>query len=64
MVSAVLCMLRYRLILYSAVNRVHVVLSLFNVRLLYFVQDFIMWVWLYVFLGCTRACVCIYVMVM
>ena len=51
--SAVLCILRSRLLLYSAgsgVNRVQVVLPGFSLRL------FCMYVWLYVFLGCT-ACV-------
>ena len=54
--SAVLFILRSRLLLYSAgfgMNRVQVVLSGFSVRLLCFVQEK-----LYVFLGCTRACVC------
>ena len=52
--SAVLFICRSRLLLYSAgseVNRVQVVLSGFGVRLLWFVR-------LYVFLGCTRVCVC------
>ena len=62
--SAVLFILMSRLLLYSAelgVNRdrVQVVLSGFSVRLFWFVQAiFLMYVWLYVFLGCTRACVC------
>ena len=58
--SAVLFILRSRLLLYSAgsvVIRVHVVLSGFSVRLFCFVQAKL-YVWLYVFLGCTRACVC------
>ena len=48
--SAVLFVLRYIVLLYSAwsgVNRVQVILS---GKKLY--------VWLYAFLGCTRACVC------
>ena len=32
------------------------VLSGFSMRLLCFVQAKYMWVWLYIFLGCTRAC--------
>ena len=55
--SAVLFVLRSRLLLYSAgsgVNIVQVVLS----RLFYFSRQNFMYVWLYVFLGCTRACVC------
>ena len=50
--SAVLFIYRSRLLLYSAeygMNRLQVFLSGFSVR---------MYVWLYVFLGCTRACVC------
>ena len=50
--SAVLFILRSRLILYG-VNRVHVVLSGFSVRLLCFVQAKT----LYAFLCCIRACV-------
>ena len=61
--SAVLFIYRSRLILYSVgsgVNRVQVVLSGFSVRLISFVQEkTFMEVWLYVFIGCTRACVCI-----
>ena len=52
--SAVLFILRSRLLLYSAlsgVNRVQVVLSEFSVRLFCFVQAK---EWLYVFLGCTH----------
>ena len=58
--SAVLFICRSRLLLYSAgsgVNRVQVVLSGFSVRLFCPGKNF-MSVWLYVFLGCTRACVC------
>ena len=58
--SAVLFIMRSRLLLYSAesgVNRVQVVLSEFNVGLFCIVQENTMYVWLYVFLGCTRACV-------
>ena len=54
--SALLCILKSRLLVYSVgsgVNRVQVVLSGFSMRLFCFVQA-----WLYVFLGCTRACVC------
>ena len=60
--SALLFIVRSRLIVYSAgsgVNRVHVVLSGFSKRMFCFVQaKKIMYVWLYVFLGCTRTCVC------
>ena len=55
--SAVLFILRSRLLLHSAgsgVNRVHIVLSGFSVRLFCPGKNF-MYVWLYVFLGCTRA---------
>ena len=48
-----------RLLVYSAgagVNRVQV-LSGFSMRLFCLGKNF-MWVWLYIFLGCTRACVC------
>ena len=57
--SAVLFILRSRLLLYSAgsgVNRVQFVLSGFSVRLFCFVQANTLS--RYVFLGCTRACVC------
>ena len=60
--SAVLFISRSRLLLYSegsGGNRVQVVLSGFSVILLCFVQEKnFMLVWLYVFLCCTRACVC------
>ena len=59
--SAVLFILRSRLLVYSAgsgVNRVQVVLSGFRVRLLFCTGKTFMYVWLFVFLGCTRACVC------
>ena len=52
--SALLCIFRSRLLVYSArsgVKRVQVVLSGFSIILFCFV-------WLYIFLGCTRACVC------
>ena len=55
-----LFILRSRLLLYyagSGVNIVQVVLSGFSVRLCCPGKN-IMLVWLYVFLGCTRACVC------
>ena len=58
--SAVLFVLRSRLLLYSegsGVNRVQVVLSGFSVRLFCPGKNF-MCVWLYVFICCTRACVC------
>ena len=62
MSSALLCMFRSRLLVYSAgsgVNRVQVVLSGFSMRLFCFVQaKHFLLVWLYIFLGCTRACVC------
>ena len=57
--TALLFIVRSRLLVYSAgsgVNRVQVVLSGFNKRF--------MSVWLYVFLGCTRTCVCVDVIVM
>ena len=60
--SALLCILRSRLLVYSAgssVNRVHVVLSGFRMRLFCFVQaKILVSVRLYICLGCTRACVC------
>ena len=56
-----MCVLfRSILLLYSAgsgVNRVQVILSGFSVRLFCFVQTKI---WLYVFLGCTRAFFCLF----
>ena len=60
MCSAVLFILRFRLLLYfagSGVNRVQVVLSGFSVRLSR--QRLYVGIWLYVFLGCTRSCVCV-----
>ena len=54
--SAVLFILRSRLLLYSAVNRVKVVLSGFSVKLFCFVRQ--IYVGMVVFLGCTRAFVC------
>ena len=59
--SAVLFIFVSRLLLYSAgsgVIRVKVVLSGFSVRLFFVHTKTYMYVWLYVFLGCTRACVC------
>ena len=47
-----------RLLLYSpgsGMNRVQVVLSEFNVRLLCFVQAKCMYVWLYICIGCIGA---------
>ena len=41
----------------DGVNRVQVVLSGLSVRLVCLGKNF-MWVWLYVFIGCTHACVC------
>ena len=58
--SAVLFIFRARLLLYTAgsgVNRELVVLSGFSVTLFCPGKNF-MYVWLYVFLGCTRSCVC------
>ena len=57
--SVVLFILRSRLLLYSAgsaVNRVQVIWSGFSV--LFCPGKNCMYVWLYVFIGCTRACVC------
>ena len=59
--SALLFIVRSRLLVYSAgsgVNRVQVVLSGFSKRLFCFVQANTVYVWLHVFLGCTRTCVC------
>ena len=59
--SALLFICMSRLLVYSAVsgvNRVQVVLSGFNKRLFCFVQANCVYVWLYVFIGCTRACGC------
>ena len=58
--SALLCTFRSRLLVYSAgfgVNRVQVVLSGFSMRLFCQGKNFL-YVWLYIFLDCTRACVC------
>ena len=55
--SAVLFILRSRLLLYfagSGLTKVQVVFSGFSVRL----QFIYIYLWLYVFLGCTCACVC------
>ena len=60
---AVLFILRSILLLYSTgsgVNRVHVALSGFNVKLLCFVQAKTLC--MYVRICCTRACVCVDVM--
>ena len=44
-------------------NKVHVVLSGFSMRLFCFVQEKnVMRVWLYAFIGCTRVCVDVIVM--
>ena len=59
--SAVLFILMSRLLFYFAgfgMNMVEVVLSGFSVRLFCLVKN-LMLVWLYVFLGCTRSCVCV-----
>ena len=59
--SAVLFILRSLLLLYSVgsgVNRVQVVLPGFSVIVLFCPDKNFMYVWLYVFLGCTRGCVC------
>ena len=59
--SAVLFILRYRLLLYSAgsgVNRVQVVLSGFRVRLLCFVQA-ILYVGIVVCIYFLRSCLCV-----
>ena len=58
--SVVLFIVSSRLLLYSAwsgVNRVQVLLSGFSVKLLFCRSNNFMSVWLYVFLGCTLACV-------
>ena len=60
--SAVLFILRSRLLLYSTgsgVNRVYVYLPGFNVRCFVLSRQNFMQVCLYVFLCCTGACVCI-----
>ena len=58
---AVLFILKSRFLIYSAgsgVNRVQVVLSGFSVRLVIFCScKNCLYVWLYIFLCCTRACV-------
>ena len=60
--SALLYIFRSRLLVYSAgsgVNKVQVVLSGFSMRLFCFVQEkTFMYVWLYILLCCTHACVC------
>ena len=59
--SAVLFILRSILIVYSAgsgVIRVQVVLSGFSGSVLFCPGNTFRYVWLYVFLGCIRACVC------
>ena len=59
MCSALLWIFWSRLLIYSAgsgVNRVQVVLSGFSMRLFCFVQAKTLYVWLYIFLGCTLAC--------
>ena len=54
--SAVLFILRTRLLFYSAGSGVQVVLSGFNLSVLICPGKNCMQVWLYVFLGSTRAC--------
>ena len=59
--SALLFIVRSRLLVYSVrsgVNRVQVILFGFSKSFFLFCpgKNF-MWVWLYVFLGCTRTCV-------
>ena len=57
--SALLFIVRSRLLVYSAgsgVNRVQLVLSGFSKRVGFFVQAKTLC--MYVFLGCTRTCVC------
>ena len=61
--SVLLFIVRSRLLVYSSgsdVNRVQVVWSGFSKRLFCFVQakTLCRYGWLYVFLGCTRTCVC------
>ena len=60
--SALLCIFRSRLHVYfagSGVNRVQVVLSGFSMRLFcFFPGKNFLYVWLYIFLNCTRACGC------
>ena len=65
--SALLFIIRSRLLIYSAgsgVNRVQVVLSGFSKRSFCFVQTKLYVGMVYVFLGCTRTCVCVDVIVM
>ena len=60
MCSTVMFIIRPRLFLYyawSGVNRVQVILSGFS-EIFFFPGKNCMWVWLYEFLGCTRACMC------
>ena len=61
MSSAVLFTLKSTLVVYSpgsGVNRVHVVLYGFSVRLVCFVQAKIVWMYGCMYFGCIRACVC------
>ena len=66
--STLLLIVRPILLLYSTgsgVNRVQVVLYGFSKRLFCFMQGKnFMYVWLYVFIGCTLTCVCVDVIVM
>ena len=64
--SSLLCIFRSILLVYSAgsgVIRVQVVLSGFSMRMFCPGKHFLE-VWLYIFNDCTRACVCVDVMVM
>ena len=65
--SALLFIVRFRLLVYSAgsgVNRVQVVLSVFSKRLFVLSRQKLYVGMVYVFLGCTRTCVCVDVIVM
>ena len=57
-----LIIIRSRLLVYavgSGVNRVQFILSGFSMRLYCFVQEKnFLYGWLYIFIGCTRACGC------
>ena len=67
MCSALLCIFRSRLLVYSAgsgMNRVQVVLSGFCMRLFCLSRQKLSVGMLYIFISYTRACMCVDVMVM